>query len=50
LTPLASLDRPFLAIGDSIDAELFEPISFDDDHWRSSFADGVRTRGLFLLD
>jgi hypothetical protein len=50
LTPLASLDRPFLAIGESIDAELFEPISFDNDHWRSSFADGVRTRGPFALD
>ncbi|MEB3265252.1 MAG: hypothetical protein VKN13_01410 [Cyanobacteriota bacterium] len=50
LGALASLDQPFLAIGESIDAEVFEPISFENPHWRSGFAENDRTRGPFALD
>jgi hypothetical protein len=50
LGPLLSLEVPFLAIGESVDAELFESVCFADENWRSKITDRCVTRGPFALD
>ncbi|MFN5193019.1 MAG: hypothetical protein ACK5E6_01140 [Cyanobacteriota bacterium] len=48
--PLLSLKSPFLAIGESVDAELFESVNFGDENWRPKITDRRVTRGPFALD
>lgn len=50
LSPLSSMGELFLAVGESIDASICEPVRFDHPAWSSTLASTAKSRGPFALD